>query len=70
MATKESRKKFIEEFSNNYSELFVSVFIMKYNKNFEQKHIIEDLEKCLSESRRKIVTKFADNIVYVKEEED
>lgn len=63
------RKKFIKEFSENYAELFVSVFILKYLQEFDKKYIIEDMDSCIKLSKELIIDKFAEGIVLTVDDE-
>ena len=53
MTTNDAKQNFIKEFSDNYAELFVSVFIIKYGYD-NNDTLYNDLHKCLMETSRKI----------------
>lgn len=55
--------EFLEEYSDNFSDLFVEMFIIRYGpiKNFDE--FVEDFKKCQALTRQKIVKKFTKKLV-------
>ena len=50
-------ENFIEEFTTNYSELFVESFILKYTYEFSCLNIFEDINKAHKMLNKKIQNK-------------
>ncbi len=52
--------KFLEEITDNFSELFTEAFLMRYNMAFNNKYLKENIPKVINMLNSKIVDKFAD----------
>lgn len=52
------KREFLEEYSDNFSELFVEMFIIRYGpiKNFDE--FVEDFKFCQALTKQKILKKF------------
>ena len=57
------RQKFFEEFSENFADLFVETFAVRYGSIDDYDIFIEDFKKCMTLTRRKVKNKLAAKIV-------
>lgn len=55
---KENTQDFIEEITNNFSELFVETYFLRYLMNYPEEKLLEDIEKTNQILHNKILKEF------------
>ncbi len=55
-------KKFITEFANNFSELYVETFLLRYQSKFDINNLEFAFKACYEETMQKIVKYFFDKL--------
>lgn len=55
--------KFIEEYSDNFSELFVEMFVIRYGPIDNYDNFLDDYKYCLEMSKQKINEKMRTKLV-------
>lgn len=59
---KKKEYSFIDEFSDNYSKLFVEMFVIRYGEIKNMDKFVDDFKSCLSKSKNKSVALFTEKV--------
>lgn len=57
------KHKFLEEYSENFADLFVEMFAVRYGSIDNYDEFIEDFKECVSLTRKKMKIKLTAKIV-------
>ena len=49
-----SKEKFAEEITNNFSELFVETFFMRYISEFDKSGLLDDVKEVIDSLQEKV----------------